>query len=183
MHSNKPAEPEFLIDHRELFDPVLVEELFRFFESGSFADRYEPLLRRHDLVDVEIEVLLETEVPESHYPEEGVIFLRDREARDVLLEHDFECVPDLVFGPYGEGVHYHSALVLFYPFDFRRLVPNLQVSVYDSDAAFLGHGYRRARFSDGIHGGADKGYVELDIPGQTGGYIDVIRKYLGIGRH
>src|SRR3990167_365323 len=183
LHRNKSAESEFLIYHRELFNPVLVEEFLRFFERGPFTHRYEPLLRGHDLFDVKIEVLLETQVPESHYSKEGVVVLRDREARDVLLEHDFESVRDLVFGTYGERVYYHSALVLFYPFHLGRLILNLQVPVYDSDTAFLGHGYRRARFRDGIHGGADKGDVELDIPGQAGGYVDIVRQYLGIGRH
>ena len=169
-----------LVDDEQLLDLMVVEDLLRVLERGPDRDGDE--LAGHDLFDSQAQALLEADVPVGQDADQLVGFVGDGQARDVVFLHDLEGLGDLVLRAEGDGLDDHAALVAFDLVDLLGLLRDLQVAVDDPDAALLGQGDGHPGHGHGVHGRADEGDVERDVPAQARRDRGVLGDDVGLGR-
>ena len=64
-----PFEIELLVHHRQLLDPMFVQNLARLFEAGAFGRR-DQIVPLHHLRDLEIHAAFETKIAVRQDPDE-----------------------------------------------------------------------------------------------------------------
>ncbi len=153
-----------VVDHQELLDAVLVQDLLRLFERGADRNRDEVLLGHH-LADGDIGAGFKAQIAvgeNAHQP----LALRNRDAGDPVAAHHFESVTDHLVRPDGDRVHDHAAFRALHLIDLAGLGLDVQVAVDDADAAHLCHGDGHARFGDRVHRRGKQRRVQRDVAGE-----------------
>ncbi len=174
LDGDQAAELIPLVDHRQLLDPVAVQDLLRLLERHARL-RGDELLLGHHLAHGAVETLLEAEIPIGQDADQ-LAAPGDRQAGDAVLLHDRERLGDRLLGVHGHRVDDHAALGLLHLLDLERLLRDRQVAVDDAEAALLRHRDRGPRLGDGVHGGAEQRDVEPDRARERGGDVGVARQ-------
>ena len=146
LDRDEAEQPARVVDHEQLLDPVLVQDVLRLVERHARARRHQ-ISTGHDLAHRPIEMTLEAQVAvrqDSDQPASP----GDRHAGDARSTHDLECRRDGLVRVDRERVGHHAALELLHPGDLGRLALDRQVLVDEADAARLRHRDGRLRLRD-----------------------------------
>ena len=167
------------VDEGQFLYPVLVQQLLGLFRGGAY--RRDDQFLRHHRGNFFLQVLLETQIPVGEYA--GQLSLRDYDqARDIVLEHQFERVPQRLAGGDRYRVGYYAAFVFLHLRYFQRLLAGRHRAVYYPEAAFARHRYREGGFGDRVHGGGDQRDVKPDLAGKAGLYAGLPREHRRLRR-
>ena len=104
----RPFEPLVPVHNEEFFDPVFVKERLCLLERDADRGCNEPLLC-HQVRDLFRGVSLKTKVPVRQDPDEAP-FLDNRKARDPVIGHGLQGLPDALVWAHRDGVRDHPAL-------------------------------------------------------------------------
>ncbi len=107
-------------------------------------------------------------------PTSFFVAVEDGHPGDPVGVHDLSDFTHGLPDEYSDGVNDHSRFGFFYFFHLKGLFLEGHILVDDADSTLSGHGDGRAVLSDGVHGGADQGDVQRNIPGQHGGKVDIV---------
>ena len=180
----EPAEAALLVDQRQPLALVLAQEPGGLLAGD--ADRPgDERHRRHDLVDLGGRPLRhggEPEVAVGADAEQAHVGVDDGEAGDAVLAADPVEVLEGGVGADGDRVGDDPRLGPLHQVDLVGLVLDRQVAVQHAEPALAGHRDRHPRLGDGVHGGADEGHADGELPGQPGGGVDVGRREVGVAR-
>ena len=180
LHGDQALEPPLEIDDRELLDPVAAENRLGLLEGRPDRRRHEPLAR-HRLGDTHRGRDPEAKVAVRQDPDEAVLGVRDRDARDPVALHQLERVADERLGRERHGLHDHPGLRALDLVDLRDLIRDREVPMEDADPAEAGEADGHARLRDGVHRGGDERDLERDRAGQAARGRDVVREDGGLG--
>ena len=97
----------------------------------------------------------------------------DGHTGDAVLGHQLIRLSQCMAGPQPEGVCDNAVLTALDHVYLFRLLADGHILVDDADAALAGDGDGHPVLSHGVHGGADEGDIQMDLPGQTGTQVDV----------
>ena len=124
LDRDQPLQPVLAIDHEELLDLVLVEDLPRCVERRADGHR-EQRLARHHVADRSLDVGLEAQIPvrqDADQPAFLAAIVGDRNARDAELLHQLERFVDPVGRRERDWIDDHPALGSLHAIDLRRLL-------------------------------------------------------------
>ncbi len=161
------------IDHHQLLDAPLVQELLGFLGAHALTHRHQ-LLAGHQRIDRRRVVRRETHVSVGQDAGELAVRLHDRDARDLVLDHQGQRIGQRLLGMDGDGVHHHARFEFL---DLAHLVGLLfgrKVLVDDADGAGLRHGDRHWRLGDRIHRRRQQRNIELDGAGEPGARVGLV---------
>ncbi len=169
-----------VVDDEELFDAVLVEDLFGLLERGADGDGDEVVLGHH-VADGDVGAGDEAEVAVGEDADEAAL-AGDGDAGDLEAAHELERVGDGLLGRDGDRVDDHAGLGALDLVDLAGLLLDGEVAMDYAHASLLGHGDGEARLGDGVHGGGHQRGVERDALGELGLGADLGGDYVGVGR-
>ena len=169
-----------IVDHQQLLDPVLVQQLHGLGAADALLHRDQPL-GGHQLAHRPLAARHEADVAVGEDAGQPAARPFDhRQAGDLVALHQVERLAQRRLGLDAERVHDHAGLELLDLLDLARLLRDGEILVQDADAAMLRHGDRHRRLGHRVHGGGDQGNAELDLAGQAGAHVDLRRQDLGI---
>ena len=177
LDRDEAEQPARVVDHEQLLDPVLVQDVLRLVERHARARRHQ-ISTGHDLAHRPIEMTLEAQVAvrqDSDQPASP----GDRHAGDARSTHDLECRRDGLVRVDRERVGHHAALELLHPGDLGRLALDRQVLVDEADAARLRHRDGRLRLRDRVHRRTHQRDVERDPPREPARHVGRSRQHVG----
>ena len=160
-----------LIHHQQFFDLVPVQELLGLLQGNSFRNGNQ-VLAGHHLGDLPSQVRLEPQIPVGDDAHQ-LAALGDGYAGNAVFPHQSENAADGPVRRGGHGIDDHAAFGFFNAPDLQSLVRYTHVPMNKTQTAGPGHADGGRRFGNRIHGGADNGNVQTDIPRQTGGGDDI----------
>ena len=140
------------------------------------------MILRHHIADRDVKTSFEAEITigkDSHQP---AVILGDGDTGDFILAHHLERIGNLRVRRHCDGVNNHSALGPLDLIDFVGLLLNSEIAMDNADSALLGNRDGHMRLSDGVHGRAHDGNVELNIAGEMGLRAGRGRNDIGTGR-
>ena len=140
--SDQTEQMVVLINDWELLDLVLLQDVGSFFErdlSGS-----DQVLARHHLADRTIQTALKTEVTVGDDALQAIVAVNHRNAADVVLAHQVECVPNGSIDMDGDRVGNHAVFGTFHLTNFGSLLANGHVLMKHANATLLGNGNSHA---------------------------------------
>ena len=182
LDRDEPLQMVLVVDHRELFHAMPVQDGTGVLERGAHRHGDE-LFLRHDVGDAHrARVVHEAQVAVRQDAHEHVVGSGDRHAGDVELLHQFQRVRQLGVGLQRDGIHDHAALGALDLVDFLALAGDREVLVDDAQASLTRHGDGQLGLRDGVHGGRDDGDVEREIARPDGAHIDVLGVDAGTAR-
>ncbi len=168
-----------IVDDEELFDAVVVQDLFGVLEGGADGDGDEVFLG-HDIADGNIGAADEAEIAVGENADELAAF-GDGDAGDLVAAHNVEGVGDRAVGLDGDRVDDHAGLGTLDLVDLAGLGLDGEVAVHDAEAALLGHGDGHAGLGDGVHGRRHQRGGEGDPAGQASLRADLRGDDVGVG--
>ena len=181
LHGDQAPEVHFLVHHRQLLDPVLVEDPLRLLEGRS--DRGgDQVLVRHHVLHLQVGAAHEPQVPVGENADQA-LSLGDRYARDPELHHQLEGAGDRGVRRQGDRVHDHPALGPLHAIDLLDLFQDWEVLVDDPDPPLLRDRDGEGALGHRVHRGAHDRNVEGDVAGQKRGRVDVAGMDFGVARH
>ena len=149
-----------VIDHDQLLDPVLVQQVPSTIGADIGGDGDE-VLPRHQLINLEAGIGGEADVAVGDDADEAIgLPLDHRDAADALRRHQKLHIGQGLVGMDGERVHHHARLVFLDAPNLRGLFLGRHVLVDDAHAAELRHGDGHFGFGDGVHRGGDQRDVQ-----------------------
>ena len=177
----EPLEPAFDVDDRQLLDPVTAEDRLRFLERRPHR-RGDETLAGHHLLDRHRRGDAEAQVAVREDPDEPIVGVGDRDARDAVALHQLERVADERVGRERDRLDDHAGLGALDLVDLRDLVVDREVAVEDADPAEPRERDRHPRLGDGVHRRGDDRDLERDRARQAGRGGDVVREDGRLGR-
>jgi hypothetical protein len=182
LHRDEAAQHPFPVHHRELLDPVGVQDPLRFFERGAHRHR-DQALAGHDHLDRLVQVGLELEIPVGDDPHQRPIPLHDGDPGDGEPGHEGMGIPEGGVRSQRDGIQDHPALGALDPVDLVRLPVRGHVLVNDPHAPLPGHLDRHPGLGHRVHGRRHQGDVQGYLAGQEGPELRVLRMDLRVPRN
>ncbi len=180
LDGDQPLEVPLVVDHQQLFDPVLVQVLLGLFESGPGRHGHQIFLG-HDIGDRLVEPGFETQVAVGEDADQ-LAFLADGNTGDPVGLHQVESFINLLFRLHGDRIDNHAAFRFFHLVDLKRLFGRSHVFVDDAHSPLARHGDGGTCLGHRIHGRRQQRHVETDGRGQLGGDVNLLGQNLGVGR-
>ena len=179
-HRDQAGQFALAVDQQQLLDLVVPEDALGLFETGA-GRAGDQVGLGHDGADLDIEILEELQIAPGEDADE-LLALDDRDARDVLLAHQFLGPADGLLGREGDRVEDDAVLG---PLDLGDLPPlglDGEVLVDDADAAFLGQGDGQGGLGDRIHGRRDDRDVDRDVFREPGAGVRLVGHEIALAR-
>ena len=166
----EPLEIAPPVNHRELLDPVAVENLLRLLDGCAGRDRNH--LPCHDLGDLLGEVIFKLQIPVGENPYE-LPTSYNRQPRYVPLLLDPNGVRKALIGAEGQRFKNDTALKLLHLCHLGSLLIHREVLVYHAEPPLLRQRYSHPGFSHCIHCRAEDGDLEGNRTGKACRYVDI----------
>ena len=167
LDSDQTDTATVIVDHEQLLDAVLVEQLGRIGHADALARGYQ--VTRHQLSHGLVGLAGEAHVAVRQDADEPLAFaVDDRDAGDRLGAHQLQRRRQRLVRMDGDGIDHHAGLEAL---DLAHLVGlrlGRHVLVDDAHAARLGHGNRHVGHGHRVHCRRDQRNAQFDRAGQTG---------------
>ena len=148
------------IDHRQLFNPVLVEDPLGLLQRGPHRHRDQPILGHH-VLDRDAPVGEETEVAIGEDPDQ-LPLPGDRHAGDVVPLHDLERLAHRQIRGKRHRIGDHAAFRALHLLDLVGLIGDGEILVDDSHPARTRESDGEAGFGHRVHGGRKERDVQAE---------------------
>ena len=183
LHGDQADAAVILVDHQQLLDAVLMQELLRLPLRHALAHRDQVVLG-HQFGDRLLGIGRKAHVAVGQDADQlagaaVAAALHHRNAGDAVRLHQLERIDQLGARADGERVHHHAGLEALHPPHLLGLHLGLEIAVDHADAAELRHGDRHARLGHGVHRGGDDRNVERNVAGDAAADVDLGRQHLG----
>ena len=175
------AQLEVAVDHQQLLDAVLMQQVADEPAAGALLNRNQALLGRHNRGYRLIVAGLEAQVATGDDADQ-VIAVDHRHTGDALGPGQ---VHDLAHGRAGgdrERVGDDAALEFLDLAHLIRLLGGAEVLVHDTDATLLGQGDGQTALGDGVHRRRDQWNIEPDVARQRRPQVHISGHDVRIGR-
>ena len=136
--------------------------------------RGDQIVFSHSLGDRQIEARLEAEVAVGENADQFAVRIGDRHSRNLVLLHHLQRLGDRLPRAHGHRVDDHARFRALDLVDLLGLLLDGHVLVDDAQSTLLGHGDGQASLSDRVHGRAEDGDIEVDVPSEPGGGVDEV---------
>ncbi len=164
-----------LINHQQLLDPVLVEELFRRLHLDTLADRHQ--LLGHQFLDRLRRIAGEAHIAVRDDAHQRTVAARDHgNTGNRLPVHDRERVGQRLVRVDGDRVDHHAGLEPLHLADLVGLFLGFEILVHDAKAAGLGQRNRHFGFRHGVHRRRKQRNTEPDVLRQLCGGVRIRRQ-------
>ncbi len=97
LYGNQAAQLEVVVDHQDLFDPVLVQLGDHLFAAGALRHRHQAIFGRHDRTDFLVQARLEAQIA-AGYDADQLAAIHHRHAGDMVGTGQFEDLADTGVG-------------------------------------------------------------------------------------
>ena len=150
------------VHDEELFDPVLVEKLFRIFKGDLRGRDRDQVFMGHHIGHRLLEIGFKAKVAVGQDADQ-LLVPDHRHARYPVTVHQFKRFVHLLFRLNRDGINDHPAFRLLDLIDFNCLSLYAHVPMDDPQTAFLGQADGRPGFGHRIHRRTNYGDFEADI--------------------
>ncbi len=158
LDGDESLETVLVVDHKELFDAVLVQVTLGLVKANALGHGDE-VSAGHDFGDERGALGDEADVAVGDDAHE-VLAANHGQAGNSVLFHDVHDLAQRVLGVHGDGIVDHAGLGLLDAIHLAGLFADGKVLVDDACPAVTGHGNGHAGFGDGVHGRRDERYVQ-----------------------
>ncbi len=172
---NQSLEAPLVVDHRELFNSVLVQNPGGFFQRDSRTAGYQLVAPRHHLANGPAVIALEPNVAVGQDPDQSPI-PADRHSRNAMRAHDLEGMREGRVRIDGHRVRDQAAFALLDLGHLGRLLFDRKVAVDEAEATLLGHGDGHACFRNRVHCRTDQRNVQSNVTAEARFYVGLTRK-------
>ena len=181
LDRHQPDQPIVVVDHQELFDAMLVQELLGLVAADALGHG-DQLVRGHQIAHRDVRIGREAHVAIGQDADQAAVALDHGNPGDAMRRHQVQGIGERGVGRQRDRVDHHARLELLDLLHLGRLRRDLEVAMDHAEAAVLGHGDREVGFGDRVHGRRDQRDAELDLTGQPGLDVDLGRQHLGACR-
>ena len=136
LDGDQSLEDTLGIHYRQLFDPVLPQEFFRFIECRALGGGHQ-VFPGHGLPNGAVQVPLELEVTIGDDAHQAAAIVHDRDAGDPEPRHQLGGVANRPIGTQRDRIHDHAAFRTLDPIHLGGLPIDGHVLVQDTDTAEL----------------------------------------------
>ena len=165
-----------LIHNRQFLDLILLQDL-----CGRIQIRLQmgsdKILLGHHLINLLVQATLETQVTVGDDSHQIVILVDNRDTTDVIFCHHVKCI---LHGPSTTDRHrvvYHTILSTLNDGHLAGLSLNGHVLVNHADTTLTSNGNSHSTLCNSIHCCCHKGNIQVDITGEPGFQLYLLRKY------
>ena len=170
-----------IINHQQLFNPVLVQKFFGFFGIYVFGDR-DQTFKGHQFGNRLRAIGGKTHIAVGQDANQLVCAAFDnRDTGNVIDVHKIKRISQRLIGMNGNWVHHHARFELLHTANFFGLLDNIEVLVNDPHAAMLCHHNRHCTFGYGIHSRGKQRDFQVNLFGNAGICLHLSRQNFGCG--
>ena len=164
------------VDYGQLLDFVFLQNLCGIVQVGLCGRRHQVLLGHH-LVNALVRMTFETQVAVGDNAHQVSFIIDNGYAANVIFMHQFECVAHSLVALDGNRVVNHAVFGTLHDGYLTGLFFDAHVLVNHTDTAFAGNGNGHLRLCHRVHGGSDKGNLQVNVAREFRGKRNFARKH------
>ncbi len=165
LNRDQAAKLEIFVDDQHFFDPVPVQQVQYFVLARVFLHGNKLVFGRHDIAHGVVQPFFKAHVTTGDNTHQ-FITIHHRDTGYIMLVGQVENLANGRVGTDRNRILDHTRFVFLHNMNLLGLLLQRHVLVYHTDAAFLRHGYGKARLGHRIHGGRYQWCIDFYFPGQ-----------------
>ena len=168
-----------LIHNGQFFNLVFLKYLCSGDKVGLLMCCHEVILR-HNVVNLLVEMALETQVAVGHDTHEMVIFVNHGNTANMIFGHHVESVLHCRTTANGDGIVDHTVLGTLHDSHLPSLLLDSHILMNNTNTALACNGNSHLRLGDSVHSRSDEGHVQRDVTREHGFQLYRSWQYLRI---
>ena len=172
LDGHQADQSEVVVDHQQLLDAMLVQELLGLLAPDPLGHRHQAI-RGHQFAHRHAQVGRKADVPVGQNADQAAGRALDHgDPGDPLRRHQIQRVGQRRFRPERDRVDHDAGLELLDLLDLARLRRDVEIAMDHAQPAVLSHGDRETGLGHGVHRRRDQRHAELDLAGEPGAHVD-----------
>ena len=152
LYGNEPFQTKVIVDHKDFFNPVLMQQSLHFLKWGALLDRHQFFLWRHNRGYRLFRIRFKANVSSRHNARQ-IALIHHGHARNTIGASQLNQLSNTCGALDCDGVFHHSALELLDPANLFGLLNDGHILMDDAHTPLLRQSNCKSRLGHGIHRG------------------------------